>query len=229
MSFNAYCRLEARLRPDTTPREVEEACRPFLDWRGDSLKPNDADLYETGVAFDPFDAQFILQVTSSCPNSFADEIFTPLVNAIGALAAEPFEAVLINESSSSDDERLFRLVAGPADQVNEFRSKAATRGVCEWLAEVSLPPGSSGLGLDAAALQGSGFSISLPVTGAGIPRPSISLNLAGLELSDRESDEVGRLAVVLARVLGKHAPLAIHALGNPDETEEPTADDAPRG
>lgn len=229
MSFNAYCRVEVRLRPDTTPHQVEVACRPFLDWRCDSLKPNDADLYETGVAFDPFDAQFVLQVTSSCPNSFADEIFTPVVNAIGALATEPFEALLINESTSSDDERQFRLVAGPVDQVAEFRSRTATRAIRESLAEVSLPPGSSGLELDDAALLVAGFAIAMLDATTGTPRPSINVDLAGLDLSDRERGEVGRLAVVLARVLGRHAPLAIRALGHPAETDEPAADDAPRG
>ncbi|WP_298705635.1 hypothetical protein [uncultured Variovorax sp.] len=227
MSFNAYCRVEVRLRPDTTNEQVREACRPFLDWRGDSLKPNDSDLHETGVAFDPYDAHFVLQVTGSCPNSFAHEIFDPLIKAIGNLAAEAFEALLINESTSSDDERLHRLVSGPADQVEEFRSQAATRSIGEWLAEVSAPPGSRGPGMDAG--MPAGFEILMRNGADNLQRPRISVDLAGLPLSERERGQITRLAVVLARVIGGHGPLEIQALGDVAEADEPAASDSPRG
>ena len=144
MGFNAYARVDAILRPGITSEQVEEACRDFLDWRGYELLPDDSDLHETGVAYDPSTQCFSLQITSECPNGFGTDTFRPLVVAIGELAATPFAATLVNEDTGNDDSREFVVIAGPVDQIGEFQFRRARCAIEEQLRHVDFPPGSTG-------------------------------------------------------------------------------------
>lgn len=202
MGFNAYARVDATLRPGTTSEQVEEACRDFLDWRGYKLLPNDSDLHETGVAYDPATQYFTLQITSECPHSFGTDTFQPLVLAIGELAAEPFVATLVNEDTSNDDSRELVVTAGPAEQLGEFAFRRAQCAIDEQLQYVEFPPGSTG---DSAAelatrtcMTISTFSEADGGTGGeGVAR--VAVDLTGLDLDAGRRDRIARLATALAR------------------------------
>ncbi|CAN7770069.1 hypothetical protein LJR290_007477 [Variovorax sp. LjRoot290] len=202
MGFRAYSRIDAILRPGTTPDEVASACRRFLDWRGLELLLDDSDLYETGVAYDPSTECFILQITCECPHGFAEDMFEPLVNAIGELAAHPFVATLVNESTSNEDSREFEVVAGPSDQLGEFRVRRARCAIEEQLRYIDFPPGSTGDTIaDLATRECMSIATFAPNQNAADSSAvtRVAVDLTGLNLDAESRDRIARLATALAR------------------------------
>ena len=200
MGFNAYARVEATLRPEVTREQVEDACRNFLDWRGYDLLANDFHLHETGVAYDGSTQCFTLQITSECPRSFATDTFRPLVLAIGELASEPFAATLVNEDTSNEDSREFVVLAGPVDQIGEFRFRRARCAIEEQLNDIDLPPGTPGDSLAQLALRDNmTFSTKAPGEAGPSEVARVAVDLAGLDLDAGRRDRIARLATALAR------------------------------
>ncbi len=236
MGFNAYARVDAILRSGVTREQVEDACRNFLDWRGYELLDDDFDLHETGVAYDASTQCFTLQITSECPRSFATDTFRPLVLAIGELAAEPFAATLVNEDTSNEDSREFVLLAGPADQIGEFRFRRARCAIEEQLNDIDLPPGTPGDSITELATRDS-MTFSTMVPGEAEPSevPRVALDLAGLDLDAGRRDRIARLATALAReIAGDELRLStrLGAMARTEavqDTEPATESLAPRG
>lgn len=200
MGFNAYARVDAILRPEVTREQVEDACRNFLDWRGYELFDNDFNLHETGVAYDVTTQCFTLQITSECPHSFATDAFRPLVLAIGELAAEPFAATLVNEDTSNEDSREFVVLAGPSDQLGEFRFRRARCAIEEQLNDIDLPPGTPGASVAELALRDSmTFSTMAPADAEPSEMARVAVDLSGLDLDAGRRDRIARLATALAR------------------------------
>ncbi|OUM04484.1 hypothetical protein [Variovorax sp. JS1663] len=233
MGFNAYARVEASLRPEVTRAQVEAACRDFLDWRGYDLLHDDFHLHETGVAYDVATQCFTLQITSECPHGFAVETFQPLVLAVGELAAEPFAATLVDEDTSNEDSREFVVLAGPADQIGEFRFQRARCAIEEQLKDVDLPPDTPGASVAELAVQDTmTFSTMAPgeVEPAEVAR--VALDLTGLDFVAARRDRIARLAVALAReIAGEELRLSARP-GAPAPNwadEESEQRSAPRG
>jgi hypothetical protein len=209
MGYNAYTRVDINLRPGTTRQQVEEACQPFLDDRyAIELMPDDGQLFETGVAFNEASRNFVLQITSSVGYSFGADVFAPMMKAIGSLALEPFEAVLRNESSPSDDDRDFRVIAGPADMLPDFTSRLAAAQIREHLPFISWPNGSTGLDLDAAKAEAA-LHVEL-ADASGAFRPRLFVDLSGWALTEAELADALALTILLSRVIGRDAPVHIH-------------------
>lgn len=208
MGYNAYTRVDINLRPGTTRQQVEEACQPFLDDRSAiELMADDSQLFETGVAFHEASGNFVLQITSGVGYSFGPDVFEPVMKAVGSLALEPFEAVLRNESSPSDD-RDFRVIAGPGDMLPDFTSRLAATQIREHLPFVSLPSGSTGLGLDSTLADA---ALHLDVADAsGALHPRLVVDLSGCALTDAELADALALTILLGRLIGKDAPVHIH-------------------
>ncbi|MFZ3116943.1 MAG: hypothetical protein WA159_01370 [Variovorax sp.] len=209
MGYNAYTRVDINLRPGTTRQQVEEACQPFLDDRcAIELMPDDEQLFETGVAFHEASANFVLQITSSVGYSFGADVFAPMMKAIGSLALKPFEAVLRNESSASDDDRDFRVIAGPADMLPDFTSRLAAAQIREHLHSIRLPSGSTGLGLEAAKAEAA-LHVEL-ADASGASRPRLFVDLSGCALTEAELADALALTILLSRVIGRDVPVHIH-------------------
>jgi hypothetical protein len=223
MGFSAYSRVEVELRPGTTIDQVTAACRPLLDWRIGEILPNDNDLHETGIAFDEEDGVLTLQITCDCPYGFGPDTFGPVMHAIGELALDPFEAVLVNESTANEDDREFVVLAGPAEQLPEFASQLATASIQDALPSVIPPAGSTGVSIEEAAAAET-LAISFPDIEGKIDQ-RILLQLGDLGLTDRQRMEATRLTVLLARVLGRDAPIKVDGF-SPDAHAETSA---PRG
>jgi len=200
MGFNAYARVDAILRPGTTREQVEEACRDFMDWRGHELLPDDSDLHETGVAYDPATQCFSLQVTSECPLGFGIDTFRPLVLAIGELATQPFAATLVNEDTSNEDSREFVVIAGPADQISEFQFRRARCAIDEQLKYIDLPPGTPG---DSVAELATRECMTISTLASGQADSEevarVAVDLTGLDFDAGRRDRIARLATALAR------------------------------
>lgn len=236
MGFNAYSRIDVTLRPGTTRQQVEDACRDFLDWRGYELLTNDSDLSQTGVAFERATRSFTLQITSECPHGFAIDTFRPLVLAIGELAEEPFTAILVNEDTSNDDSREFPVVAGPADQIGEYRFGRALCAIEDQLPDIDLPPGTPGATVaELASKERMTFSTTGPGTAACAAVARVTVDLTGLEFDAARRDRIARLATTLAREIAGNDLRLSTMPGSPtpgvtdEDLEQRFESPAPRG
>lgn len=143
---------------------------------------------------------FTLQITCECPRGFPTDTFRPLVLAIGELTAEAFAATLVNEDTSNEDSREFMVIAGPADQIGEFRFRRARCAIEDQLKDIDLPPGTPGDSIAELAMRDSmTFSTLTP----GEANPSevarVAVDLTGLDFDAGRRDRIARLATAPAR------------------------------
>lgn len=222
MSFDAYANVELQVREGVTLEKIQEVVAPLLE-RWDLEVVVDDSIYETGVSFRPDSGDLHLQVTWSVSDRFFDDVFQPVIRALGELVDEPFEAVLKNDSTGSDD-NTWRVVAGPADKIPEFEARSATYEIGDQLRHIVPPPGSKGLSMAEAS---SADTLEVALAGEEDSPARLNLNLMGLELTKTQREDIAALVVLIGRTLAAKDQALVLSGGALEPADEPAP--GPRG
>jgi len=196
MGYDARVSFKAAVRPEVTRSMVEQALRPLLEEAGTTLSTTNDPNAEPLIALDS--GVIIVSADLSVSYTFADNVFTPVVHAVGALASTPFEATLEDQDTGDADERYHRVLAGPAGLMPEFKTRAAREALP--VDDISLPPSARGWSLEDMFTR---ECMSIATIGAGETTKDattrVSVDLIGLDIEEPRRERIARLAVLLAR------------------------------
>jgi hypothetical protein len=196
MGYDARVSFEATIREAVTRQAVEEALRPLLDEAETVLRTRVDHMATKMIALE--DGLLTVSVDFSAGYGFWDEIFTPVVRAVGMLAAEPFEATLENQDTGDADERYLTILAGPAHLIPEYKSQAVHNDL--QINDIVLPPSARGWPLEDLETRTCMTIAMFPNAGDHKDAISrVSVDLEGLDLDEVRRRRIARLSVLLAR------------------------------
>ncbi|TAL65800.1 MAG: hypothetical protein EPN79_11660 [Burkholderiaceae bacterium] len=198
MSYDARVTFEACIRDDVTREQVAAAVRPLLDYSGTELRVTEDPMASKMVALEG--GLLIVSIDDAVGYSFQQEIFQPVVQAVGLLVSEPFEACLENQDTGDADERYMTLIGGPKGMIPEYLSKCTKEEIDGMLSRIVLPPGTGGISIDEMA-HTNYVRLSTIASGSGDQEPvdRFVVNLDGLVLDEHKRGRIARLTALLAR------------------------------
>src|SRR5262245_60893143 len=103
MGYDARISFEAEIREGVTHQMVQEAVRPLLEHCQTLLLSHEDSTFSRMISFES--GLLVARIDTSVSYGFQDEVFIPVVNAVGLLAAEPFEACLEDQNTGDAEER----------------------------------------------------------------------------------------------------------------------------
>lgn len=196
MGYDARVSFETTIREGVARQTVEAALRPLLDDAETVLRTREDHMASKMVALEG--GLLTVSVDYNVSYDFWSEIFLPLVDAIGKLAAEPFEATLENQDTGDADERYLTMLAGPAHLLPEYKSRAARDELR--LSDVVLPLSARGWPLEDLETRTCMTIAMFPNDGNHKDAISrVSVDLEGLDLDEDRRGRIARLSVLLAR------------------------------
>ncbi|OUM04485.1 hypothetical protein [Variovorax sp. JS1663] len=196
MGYDARISFEVTIREGVTREAVEAALKPLLDDSKFDLLDHDDPLEERLAAL--VDGILIVRADISAGYNFHDHVFLPVVEAVGELADDAFEATLENQDTGDAEERYTTVIAGPAHLIPEYKTRTARWGLR--VEDIALPLSSRGWPLENIATRECMTIAAFPKDGHHTDAVSrVSVDLVGLDLDDARRDRIGRLAVLLAR------------------------------
>ncbi|KWT97726.1 MULTISPECIES: hypothetical protein [unclassified Variovorax] len=196
MGYDARVTFEATIREGVTRQAVEAALKPLLDDSEFDLLDRDDPMEEKLAAL--VDGILIVRADISAGYDFYDHVFLPVVEAVGAIAEDAFEATLENQDTGDAEERYTTVIAGPAHLIPEYKTRMA-----RW----SLPVEDIALPLSARGWPLEDIATRECMTIAAFPKGEhhtdavtrVSVDLLGLDLDQARRNRIARLAVLLAR------------------------------
>ncbi|CAN7783146.1 hypothetical protein LJR175_008272 [Variovorax sp. LjRoot175] len=196
MSYDARISFEAVIRDGVTRQAVEEALKPLLDHSETVLRTREDPTASKMVALDS--GVLIVSVDDRVSDGFQTNVFIPVVDAIGALAVEPFEATLEDQDTGDADERYYTRLTGPAHLIPEFKSRQARDEL--QINDIVLPLSARGWPLEDLATRSCMTIAMFPNRGDHKDAVSrVSVDLEGLDLDEARRARIARLSVLLAR------------------------------
>lgn len=196
MGYDARVSFEVTIREGVTREAVETALRPLLDDSKFDLLDHDDSTEERLAAL--VDGILIVRADVGAGYNFHDHIFLPVVEAVGALADDAFEATLENQDTGDAEERYTTVIAGPAHLIPEYKTRAARWGLR--VEDIALPLNARGWPIEDIATRECMTIAAYPKDGHHTDAISrVSVDVVGLDLDDRRRDRIARLAVLLAR------------------------------
>jgi hypothetical protein len=196
MGYDARVSFEATIREGVTRQMVEAALQPLLDEADAVLRESQDPMADKSVAL--AGNLLIASVDFEAGYRFDEDVFIPVVDAIGALAAEPFEATREDQDTGDAEERYFTWLTGPAHLIPEFKSRQAREQLP--VGDIVLPLSARGWPLEDLATHECMTIAAYPKDGHHTDAVSrVSVDLIGLELDEGRRDRIARLAVLLAR------------------------------
>lgn len=196
MGYDARVSFEVTIREGVTREAVEAALSPLLNDSKFALLDHDDSMEERLPAL--VDGILIVRADISAGYNFHDHVFLPVVEAVGALADDAFEATLENQDTGDAEERYTTVIAGPAHLIPEYKTRAARWGLR--VEDIALPLSARGWPLEDIASRECMTIAAFPKDGRHTDAVSrVSVDLVGLDLDDSRRDRIARLAVLLAR------------------------------
>lgn len=196
MGYDARITFEATVREGVSRQAVEAALKPLLEDSQIDLRTHDDPMEEKVAAL--VDGFVIVRADISAGYDFYDRVFIPVVEAIGALAEDAFEATLENQHTGDADERYTSVVAGPAHLIPEYKTRVTRLGLP--IQDLVLPLSARGWPLEDLATRECMTIAAFPKDGQHTDAVSrVSVDLVGLDLDESRRDRIARLAVLLAR------------------------------
>lgn len=196
MGYDARVSFEVTIRDGVTRQAVEAALKPLLDDSKFELLEHNDPMEERLAAL--VDGTLIVRADISAGYNFHDHIFLPVVEAVGALAEDAFEATLENQVTGDADERYTTVLAGPAHLIPEYKTRSARWGLR--IEDIHLPVSARGWPLEDIATRECMTIAAFPKDGHPTDAVSrVSVDLVGLDLDEARRDRIARLAVLLAR------------------------------
>ncbi|VTU44222.1 hypothetical protein [Variovorax sp. RA8] len=196
MGYDARVSFEVTIRDGVTKEAVKAALQPRLDDAKFDLLDHDDPMEERLAAL--VDGILIVRADITAGYNFHDHVFLPVVEAVGALAEDAFEATLENQDTGDAEERYTDVIAGPAHLIPEYKSRAARWGLR--VEDIALPLSARGWPLEDIATRECMTIAAFPKDGHQTEAVSrVSVDLVGLELDGARRNRIARLAVLLAR------------------------------
>ena len=196
MGYDARVSFEVTIREGVTTEAVEAALKPLLDDSKFDLLDHSDPMEERLAAL--VDGILIVRADISAGYNFHDHVFLPVVQAVGDLAEDAFEATLENQDTGDADERYTTVLAGPAHLIPEYKTRAARWGLP--IEDIHLPMSARGWPLEDIATRECMTIAAFPKDGHHLDAVSrVSVDLVGLDLDEARRDRIARLAVLLAR------------------------------
>lgn len=196
MGYDARVSFEVTIREGVTREAVEAALKPLLDDSKFDLLDHNDPMEERLAAL--VDGSLIVRADISAGYNFHDHVFLPVVEAVGALAEDAFEATLENQDTGDAEERYTNVIAGPTHLIPEYKTRAARWGLR--IEDIHLPVSARGWPLEDLATRECMTIAAFPKDGHHTDAVSrVSVDLLGLDLDEERRDRIARLAVLLAR------------------------------